>query len=157
MTDAIDEISAGAAALKAALQALLAPEVTTYFKGYNAGLRKAIEHVETHRCASAPTKAALQLLKEQGLKMGGYVPYGYALAEDGQTLLELEAEQKVILEARRLHKLGGSLRGIARALFKDKLYPRPSSDPKKSRRRLFEPMQIKRMVDLTPETQSSSE
>lgn len=63
----------------------------------------------------ARTKAALGAKKERGERTGS-VPYGYRLATDGIHLDSIDDEQKVILEARRLHRAGQSLRAIAREL-----------------------------------------
>ncbi len=49
------------------------------------------------------TKSAMQHLAEQGKYVGGKVPYGYAIAADGKTLVPNELEQKVIALARELH------------------------------------------------------
>jgi DNA invertase Pin-like site-specific DNA recombinase len=61
------------------------------------------------------TSAAMQHKKAKG-ELVGAVPYGKALADDGITLLDNEAEQAVITEARRLHSTGLSLRKIAEIL-----------------------------------------
>lgn len=63
----------------------------------------------------ARTKAALGAKKARGERTGA-VPYGYRLASDGVHLDPIAEEQKVIAEARRLHKAGQSLRAIAREL-----------------------------------------
>lgn len=63
----------------------------------------------------ARTKAALGAKKARGERTGA-VPYGYRLASDGVHLDPIAKEQKVIAEARRLHKAGQSLRAIAREL-----------------------------------------
>ena len=63
------------------------------------------------------TSAAMQHLKEQGRFTGGKVaPYGYTLAHDGETLVEVPAEQAVLAEARALRGAGLSLRNVAKAL-----------------------------------------
>ncbi|MGZ8219249.1 recombinase family protein [Methylomagnum sp.] len=59
--------------------------------------------------------AAIQHKKAKGERVGA-VPYGKRLADDGITLLDNEAEQAVIAEARRLHSAGLSLRKIAEIL-----------------------------------------
>jgi len=46
----------------------------------------------------------------------GAVPYGYALAADGVALVQVEAEQAVIREARALRAAGVSLRAVAAEL-----------------------------------------
>lgn len=64
---------------------------------------------------SERTKAAMAHMKEQGRRVGS-VPYGYSLADDGQTLVEDELEQGVLAEARRLRAAGLSLRAVASEL-----------------------------------------
>lgn len=62
------------------------------------------------------TSAAMQHLASQGAYTGGVVPYGYALAADGEHLAPVEAEQAVIVEARQLRARGLSLRRVAAEL-----------------------------------------
>ena len=50
----------------------------------------------------ARTKSALAVIRARGQKTGGSVPFGFALAEDGRTLVEVEAEQATIARARAL-------------------------------------------------------
>ena len=96
---------------------------------------------------------ALAERKENSLKTGGDVPYGYRLDSDGETLIEDEAEQAVIVEAVRLRDVEElSYRKIAQALLRKKMRPRPV--PKERRRFLktkrfgeFDPTQVKRMID----------
>jgi DNA invertase Pin-like site-specific DNA recombinase len=59
------------------------------------------------------TSAAMQHKASRGEFTGGCVPYGYELAEDGVHLVENDAEQRVIAEARRLREAGLSLRAVA--------------------------------------------
>ena len=47
---------------------------------------------------------------------GGHAPYGFALAADGVVLVEVEAEQAVLAEARALRSSGLSLRATAAEL-----------------------------------------
>ncbi len=61
------------------------------------------------------TKAALAAKKARGERVGG-LPYGYALAEDGATLVENGPEQAVLAEARALRAAGLSLRAVAAEL-----------------------------------------
>ena len=63
----------------------------------------------------ARTKSAMGAMKRRGERVG-QIPYGFALADDGVQLLPVAAEQDVIVEARRLHSAGQSLRAIAREL-----------------------------------------
>lgn len=62
------------------------------------------------------TSVAMQHLAAQGKFTGGRVPYGFALAVDGETLLPEPAEQAIVAEARDLRARGLSLRAIASAL-----------------------------------------
>jgi DNA invertase Pin-like site-specific DNA recombinase len=62
------------------------------------------------------TSAAMAHKASQGEFTGGRVPYGYALADDGVALVEVEAEQAVVREARTLRASGLSLRAVAAEL-----------------------------------------
>jgi site-specific DNA recombinase len=62
------------------------------------------------------TSAALQHKQAKGEFIGGVVPYGYALAADGVCLVEVEAEQAVVREARELRASGLSLRQVGARL-----------------------------------------
>lgn len=89
-------------------------------------------------------------LKAADQKTGGDVPYGFRLDSDGTTLIEDEDEQEVIAEAVRLKAEKYSLRGIANELWKRRLRPRPVPKEKRSkikRRGLFDPTQIRRMIE----------
>ena len=99
--------------------------------------------IEEARVISEQTTAALADRKARGMKNGGDVPYGYSVNRYGQ-LLELPAEQAVIAEARRLKAEGESLRGIAFALRKQKMRPRPGRDGEK--RSVFTPTQVSRLI-----------
>jgi DNA invertase Pin-like site-specific DNA recombinase len=68
----------------------------------------------------------------------GAVPYGYALADDGVALVEVEAEQAVICEARALRAAGVSLRAVAAELAARGLVARNG--------RPFAAEQVRRMV-----------
>lgn len=61
------------------------------------------------------TAAAKQHLRSRGRYLGGDAPYGFALAPDGE-LVEVAAEQAVIVEARRLRNAGHSFRAVAATL-----------------------------------------
>src|SRR6202142_2378665 len=50
----------------------------------------------------ARTTAALSVIRARGHKTGGSVPYGFALAADGRTLVAVEREQATIARARAL-------------------------------------------------------
>jgi DNA invertase Pin-like site-specific DNA recombinase len=60
------------------------------------------------------TRAALQAKKARRERTGT-VPFGFALARDGKTLIENSTEQDVITVVRHLRGQGLSLRGIVRA------------------------------------------
>ena len=109
--------------------------------------------VELHKRHHERITNALAERKEDGLKTGGDVPYGYRLDSDGETLIEDEAEQAVIAEAVRLRNVEElSYRKIAQELLRKKM--RPRLVPKERRRFLkskrlgeFDPTQVKRMID----------
>lgn len=61
------------------------------------------------------TSAALQHLKSQGKRVGG-VPYGFAVAHDGESLVERADEQTVISAARDLRARGLALRAVSETL-----------------------------------------
>ena len=110
-------------------------------------------YVELHKRHHERITNALAERKEDGLKTGGDVPYGYRLDSDGETLIEDDAEQAVIAEAVRLRDVEElSYRKIAQALLRKKMRPRPV--PKERPRFLkskrlgeFDPTQVKRMID----------
>lgn len=62
------------------------------------------------------TASALAHLASQGKRVSGRIPYGYALSDDGETLVLNEAEQEVIRRARALRAAGASLRDISATL-----------------------------------------
>ncbi len=61
------------------------------------------------------TKAALAAKSAKGERVGT-VPFGFALAEDGRSLVASEAEQAIVAEARALRAAGLTVRSIAAAL-----------------------------------------
>jgi len=83
------------------------------------------------------TSAAMQHMKSQGRYTGGKPPYGRTLANDG-TLIDNPAEQKVIVEARKLRAAGLSLRAVAAEL--DRAGHRSRTD------RAFAAKQVRKMV-----------
>ena len=87
---------------------------------------------------SERTVTALQYKKTQNQKTGGAVPYGFDLDADGVHLIENDAEQRVIAQARELHQSGLSLRKIAAELNARGLMARNG--------RTFQATQIMRMV-----------
>lgn len=62
------------------------------------------------------TAAALAHKRRQNEYTGGHPPYGWALADDGRTLVPVEAEQESIALASRLRDEGLSLRKIGARL-----------------------------------------
>lgn len=84
------------------------------------------------------TSAAMQHKASQGEYTGGAAPYGHALAADGVALVEVEAEQAVIAEARTLRTAGLSLRKVAELLDSKGLRARNG--------RTFAASQVARMV-----------
>jgi site-specific DNA recombinase len=83
------------------------------------------------------TRSAMQHKKGKGERVGS-IPYGFSLSEDGVALVEVEAEQAVLQEARTLRDAGLSLRGIATELDRFGLRSRAG--------RRFDPKQVARMV-----------
>ena len=62
------------------------------------------------------TAMAMRHLRDEGRYTGGAAPYGYALANDGATLVALPNEQAVIARARAFRAAGASLRAISASL-----------------------------------------
>ncbi len=62
------------------------------------------------------TSTAMRYMRSEGRYTGGFVPFGYSLAADSQTLVEAPDEQAVIREARALRATGMSYRAIAATL-----------------------------------------
>ena len=63
-------------------------------------------------------KAALDVKRQRGEKLGGQAPYGYRLAGDGKSLEEHPEEQVIIAKAKALRAEGKSIRAIIAALGK---------------------------------------
>jgi hypothetical protein len=95
-------------------------------------------HSREMMTTSALTKAALAAKKARGERVGG-LRYGYALAEDGATLVENGPEQAVIAEARALSAAGLSLRAVAAELGRRGYLSRTGG--------AFAATQIQRMLD----------
>ena len=93
---------------------------------------------KTFHTGRGRTVTALQYKKTQNQKTGGAVPYGFDLDADGVHLIENDAEQRVIAQARELHASGLSLRKIAAELNARGLMARNG--------RTFQATQIMRMV-----------
>lgn len=88
----------------------------------------------------ARTTAALAVIRAQGRKTGGSVPYGYTLGADGRTLVPVEGEQTVIARARALAAEGRTLRAVAAQLAAEGHVSRKGSS--------FFAAQVGRMLDL---------
>jgi len=73
---------------------------------------------------SERTSAALQAKADRGEYTGGKVPFGYKVSEDGQTLEENPAEQRVIEAILTYRDAGLSLRKVADRLEKRGMYNR---------------------------------
>lgn len=84
------------------------------------------------------TSTAMQHKASKGEFTGGHAPYGFALAADGVVLVEVEAEQAVLAEARALRSSGLSLRATAAELARRGFIARTG--------RAFGAEMIKRMV-----------
>lgn len=93
---------------------------------------------------AAAIRAALAQRRSDGKKNGGSIPYGYKVDVDGETLVELKREQRVIAEARRLRADGLSLRAIAQRLYEQRMRSR-SGDR-------FDSTQIRRMLNAVRST-----
>lgn len=65
---------------------------------------------------SARTCAAVEDLRERGLKFNGNLPYGLEADDETKKLQSSRYEGRLILEIRKLHAEGRSLRAIARTL-----------------------------------------
>ena len=65
---------------------------------------------------SERTCAAVDDLREQGLKFNGNLPYGLECDEDTKKLKPSRYEKRLIAEITKLHAEGRSLRDIARTL-----------------------------------------
>ena len=64
-------------------------------------------------------KAALDVKRQRGEKLGGQAPYGYRLAANGKSLEEYPEEQAIIVKAKALRAEGKSrIRAIIAALGK---------------------------------------
>jgi len=84
------------------------------------------------------TKAALAVKKGRGEKTGGAPPFGYRLGPDGKTLEVNPSEAQTIIEARKLHMGGRSLRQVAAELYATGHRTRKGGP--------FEASQVKRML-----------
>lgn len=131
--------------------------VDTYFAGDKWALMSVGENIDTRSAAGRlvlnvlasvaqwereatgeRTAAAMQHKAAMGEFTGGAAPYGYAVGEDGVRLVEVEAEQAVLHEARTLRAAGLSLRAVAAELAKVGMHARNG--------RPFVAVQVARMV-----------
>lgn len=129
--------------LRSELAGLVIPETGDHAVGYNTALRDVLAIFDRHEAVRQKRSArALAKRKAAGKKIGGDMPYGYALEADGETLRESAAEQRVIAAARKLHADGHSLREVARRLKARNMFPREGDE--------FHAAQIKRMTDEEP-------
>lgn len=129
--------------------------VETYFASGKAALLSVGEQIDTRSAAGRlvlnvlgsvsqwereaigeRTSAAMQHMQSAGEYIGGEAPYGYAVVEGA--LVAVDAEQAVIVEARRLRAAGLSLRAVAAELDRAGLRARTG--------RTFAATQIARMV-----------
>jgi DNA invertase Pin-like site-specific DNA recombinase len=83
------------------------------------------------------TRAAMGHLAATGKRVGGLC-YGFALGDDGKTLVQEAREQEVIALVRQLRAKGLSLRAIAQELERQGLRSRTGAP--------FHPQQISRML-----------
>ena len=84
------------------------------------------------------TSAAMQHKASMGEFCGGDIPYGYRIDVDGVHLIEDEAEQAVLVQARALRVAGLSLRAVAIRLARAGLKSRNG--------RTFAAVQVSRMI-----------
>lgn len=88
----------------------------------------------------ARTRAALAAKRAKGEKTGGDAPYGFAVGEDGVSLVPVESERVIAARARVLRGEGRSLRAVASQL---------SAEGHASRAgRPFAAAQVARMLDV---------
>lgn len=71
----------------------------------------------------ARTKAALKAKKDKGERVG-YIPFGKRLSDDGITLIDHSAEQRILQKIKALRNKGLSIRNIARAMNENKILNR---------------------------------
>jgi hypothetical protein len=125
--------------LRAELAALVIPEDGDHAVGYNTALRDVLAIFDRHeRDRKKRSARAIAKRKIENKKTGGDLPYGYALAADGETLRACPAEQRVIAAARKLRATPYSLREVARRLKARGMYPREGDE--------FHAAQIRRMT-----------
>lgn len=72
-------------------------------------------------------RAGKHAKRAQGGYIGGKIPIGYRLTDDGLLVID-EAEQQAIRRMRELRSQGSTIRGIRDALSADGLYPRSGGE-----------------------------
>ena len=75
-----------------------------------------IDNEKLRTLISDRTIAAVDDLRERGLKFNGNLPYGLEADEDTKKLKSSRYEKRLIAEIKQLHAEGRSLRAIARTL-----------------------------------------
>jgi len=90
---------------------------------------------------SFKAKKAIDHKQQNGLYIGGHVPYGYQVASDGFSLVEEPVEVVVIARVKALRDRGYSLRAIAKKLDVEGLRPRSSKG--------WNPSSIRKIVGRT--------
>ena len=73
---------------------------------------------------SERTVAAMSYMRRQGRRISGYLPFGFRLNPDGETLVEDAAEMRVLKRIRASHRGGDSYNAIAVTLNKNKVKPK---------------------------------
>jgi DNA invertase Pin-like site-specific DNA recombinase len=91
------------------------------------------------RAIGERTSTAMRHMRAEGRFIGGSAPFGYALAANGETLVEVAGEQAVIIEARELRRAGLSLRKVATELDRRGFRARTG--------RVFDAKQVQRMTE----------
>lgn len=85
------------------------------------------------------TSSAMRFKASRGEFIGGALPYGYDLGADSVHLVENEAEQLVVAEARRLRAAGLSLRAVAAELARQGFLSRTG--------KVFQAVQVRGMIE----------
>lgn len=65
---------------------------------------------------SERTSSVLQHMREQGLRLGGSLPFGYDMAPDGVSLVANPKEQSLVREMKDMRQAGASLKDIVDSL-----------------------------------------
>lgn len=92
---------------------------------WDAAIDRVLELVDQHaERAAADVVGGKDELRRAGKHVGGDVPYGRQLGEDGQTLLDHEAEGELVRLARELRARGMSYGAVSRELAGRKMLAR---------------------------------